>query len=115
VSALILEDIAETGIVAKPSVAVVSVKTSYYSTKRGFATTKRIDFLKRKSDWECVYSIKEDASFCGADAVIGRIINLNDVKDGIYRMIFINEHRDWDSGHIEDWDYKLVPHEETKP
>ncbi len=112
---LILEDIDETSTGAKPSVAVVSVKTSYYSTKRGFATTKRIDFLKRKSDRECVYSIKEDASFCGTDAVIGRIINLNDVKDGIYRMIFINEHRDWDSGHIEDWDYKLVPHEETKP
>lgn len=114
-NALILEDIVETSTGEKPRVAVVRVKTSYYITKRGFATTKRIDFLRRKSDWEYVYSIKEDASFGGADSVIGRIINLNDVKDGIYRMIWINEHRDWESGYIEDWDYKLVPHGEAKP
>jgi hypothetical protein len=109
-----LSELAVNNAGSKPIVAVVSVKTSYYHTKRGFATTKRIDFLRRKSNWECVYSIKEDASCGGADAVIGRIINLNDVEDGIYRMIFINEHRDWESGHIEDWDYKLVPYEEVK-
>ena len=35
---------------------VVRVSTTYYTTKRGLATTKRIEFLKRKSDRDCVFS-----------------------------------------------------------
>lgn len=94
---------------------VVRVSTTYYTTKRGFAMTKRIEFLKRKSDRDCVFSIKEDVSCGGADSVMQRIVNLDEVDDGVYQMIWINEFRDRESGYVEDWDYKLVPHEEAKP
>jgi len=94
---------------------VVKVSTTYYTTNRGLAMTKRIEFLKRKSDRDCVFSIEEDASCGGADSVMQRIVNLDEVDDGVYQMIWINEFRDRESGYIEDWDYKLVPHKEAKP
>jgi hypothetical protein len=103
------------GVGEKPKTAVVKVSTSCYQTGRGFTMTKRIEFLRRKSDREYVYSIEKDVSCGGADSVIQRIVNLNEVEDGVYKMIWINEFRDWESGYIEDWDYKLVPYEEAKP
>lgn len=102
------------GVGKKRKTAVVKVSTSYYHTGRGFASTKRVEFLRRKSDKEYVYSIEEDASCGGADSVMQRIVNLDKVDDGVYQMIWINEFRDWESGYIEDWDYKLVPYKEDK-
>jgi hypothetical protein len=102
------------GLGKKPKTAVVKISTSYYQTVRGFTMTKRIEFLRRKSDREYVYSIEQDVSCGGADSVIQRIVNLNKVEDGVYKMIWINEWRDWESGYVEDWDYKLVPYEEAK-
>lgn len=43
-----------------------------------------------------------------ADETIARITNLNESKDGVYQIVIINEHRDYETGYIEDWDFKLV-------
>ena len=113
-SAIILKDLLVTNTESKPMTVVVRVKTSCWRTKRGLSVTKQIQFLRRNSSREGVQFIEEDASSTSADMVIDRIINLNRVKDGIYRMIWINEYRDCESGHLEDWDYELVAHEEAK-
>jgi hypothetical protein len=94
---------------------VVKVTTSKYRTKRGFAKTRFVEFLRRKSDSDLIYSIEEDSSCGGADSVVDRIINLNEVEDGIFLMIWLNERRDWETGNVEEWDYKLVPIKEAKP
>jgi hypothetical protein len=28
-------------------------------------------------------------------------------EDGVYEVVICNERRDWESGYIEDWDYRL--------
>lgn len=53
--------------------------------------------------------LDEDVSATGAELVMDRITNLHEVEDGLYRVITINERRDWESGYVEEWDYKLVP------
>ena len=102
----------------KDSRLVVRVSTSCYSTERGLAVAKRIDILKRHSKGHLSDLLRDDASSVGADQVISRIVNLNEVKDGVYSVIVVGQHTDWETGHIEDWDYKLIPYEhpkETKP
>lgn len=91
---------------------VVRVKTSYYSSPRGIHTRTDILFLKRKTtaDWNL---LKEDADGGGVDNVFSRITNLNECQDGIYEVITCNEHRDYWSGYIEDYDYMLIPYEEN--
>lgn len=38
------------------------------------------------------------------------IIKVNDVPDGLYKLVACNLSRDWESGMIDDWDLKLVPY-----
>ena len=37
-----------------------------------------------------------------------RIIDFHKVEDGVYELIFCNESRDWETGYVDDHDYKLV-------
>lgn len=57
--------------------------------------------------------ILEDCTMTGAEEVIRRIVNLNECQDGRYVVALCNEHRDWETGHIEDYDYRLLPFVET--
>jgi hypothetical protein len=53
--------------------------------------------------------LSEDTSMVGADEVIPQIVNLDEVEDGLYRVITVNERRDWESGYVDSYDYRLVP------
>jgi len=89
------------------SVCVVRLSTNYWGDKRGLYIKKSINILKRR----CVgYNIiQEDCSHMGFDEVASKVVNLNEVQDGIYEVITCNESRDWETNNIEDYDYKLVP------
>lgn len=94
-----------------PNQLIVRIRTEYYSTKRGVAKTRKLETLKRKSSG--FDFIEEDTAQVGADGVIETIINFDSVDDGIYEVIMINLCHDYETGMLEDWEYKLVPYEET--
>lgn len=86
---------------------VVRLVTTYWVSQRGLHTKKDIIFLKRKSEgfnW-----LEEDSLMSGCDGVIPLIVNLGQCEDGIYEVIHVNESTDWESGHVDSWEYKLIP------
>ena len=88
------------------TVLMVRVKTSHWQDNAGLHVKKSIVFLKRKSTGHNF--LEEDVTCVGADGVVQRITNLHSSPDGIYRVELCNERRDWESGAIEEYDYRLV-------
>lgn len=88
---------------------VVKIRTAMWSDKSGAYIKKSITVLKRQSEGYNVLS--EDLSAIGAADVLPRITNLDACADGIYEMVICNESRDHESGHIDDYDYRLIPAE----
>jgi len=88
------------------NICVVRLTTSAWSDSRGVHLKKSLNFLKRKcKGFNLLY---EDCSMIGPEEVIPRIINIYSVPDGVYRVVTCNESRDWESGYVDDYDYKLV-------
>jgi hypothetical protein len=93
------------------SKCVIRITTSAWSDKRGLNVKKCLSYLRRKTTG--YYNImEEDCQQIGDREVLDRIINLYSVEDGVYEVIPCDEYRDWESGYIEDYNYKLVPYKE---
>ena len=92
------------------SIVVVKITTSYWNDKRGGHVKKDINFLRKKCRFFNFFD--EDMYSIGAEESISRITNIYDVEDGVYELITVNESTDWETGNVEDWDYKLVPYVE---
>jgi len=88
---------------------VVRIRSSSYTTRRGIRFVRDIEVLKRKSDPDPLFL--RDIEQTGVDA-LESIVNFQTVKDGVYRLIVTREHRDWETGLVEDWRYELVPENE---
>lgn len=89
---------------------VVRIRTSSWSDRQGIHLKKDIILLKRKSKGFNI--LEEDISNIGANEVVSRLINLDECKDGLYIVTTCNEKRDWESGYVDDYDYRLVPYTE---
>jgi len=89
------------------NLCVVRLTTTFWKNERGIFSKKSLTFLKRR----CVgYNVlEEDCSAVGAEEVMPKIVNLNEVVDGIYVVVTCNESRDYETGCIDDYDYRLVP------
>ena len=85
----------------------VRVKTTVWADKRGLHTKKSLTFLRRRCEGFNV--LAEDASAIGAEEVLLRILNLGEVKDGIYEVVVCNESHDYETGYVDDYDYRLMP------
>lgn len=85
---------------------VVRIKTSVWSDNKGIYTRKNITYLKRQTIGHNI--LDEDISMIGADEVATKIVNLHEVEDGIYQVVICNVSRDYESGHIDGYDFKLV-------
>lgn len=103
-----------TGLVLKPDNAdtkqtIVRLTTVMYKKGNKLVYSKELTLLKRKSnewwEWDCISEVIEDLDL---------ITNLFRVNDGIYQIVMTNAYRDYETGVIDDWDYKLIPYEETK-
>lgn len=73
---------------------------------------RSMTFLRRR----CIgiNVLEEDAQAVSAEQAISGIVNLSECEDGIYEAVVCNVSRDWETGYVDDWDYKLVPfHEGT--
>ena len=95
---------------------VVRVSTSYWHDHNGLYKKKTIKYLKRKSINMDDALVHEDCNNVGADVAIDNILNLDDVKDGIYEMRICNVDYEYSegfsTGYIDSWNYELIPYTE---
>jgi hypothetical protein len=89
----------------KENKTVVRVETTYWHDEKGAYFKKSLKFLKRKSHG---FNVLLDGCQNGGSDEVGRILNINDVKDGIYEVAVVNVSRDIESGYVDDWDLELV-------
>lgn len=97
----------------KPQLEIVRLETSYWMDKRrkGIHQKRSLLFMKRLSK-NSFNILEEDTVNAGAEEIIPRILNLNECEDGLYQVVICNPCYDWETGYIEDYDYKLVPYSE---
>ena len=86
---------------------VVRLRTTVWSDKNGLHLKKSLTFLRRL----CIgfNILEEDSGAIGAEEVLPKIENIDGCKDGIYVVVACNERHDWESGYVDDYDYRLVP------
>lgn len=93
--------------IEEPKLFVRVIKTAYIS-KNGceYNYQTKLRVLRKLSNFD--HPFFEDCQNTSIKDVLDRIINLDDVDGGIYQVITCNYSRDWETGYIDDWDYKLV-------
>lgn len=92
----------------KVTLTVIRLSTTYFTNSNGeYIMQKKVRRLKRKS--KGFDFLEEDASAVGTP--LDMINNLHEVKDGTYEVKMTNVLRDYETGHIEEWEYKLIPYE----
>lgn len=88
----------------------VRLTTSVYSNKDKVTFKKELYFYKRPNPEHLPGSIIDDLRDSAYPDQ--RIINLYEVPDGIYEVIWCNISHDWETGYVDNWDLKLIPWEE---
>jgi hypothetical protein len=92
------------------SIVICRLRTSYWiSSNKKLVLKKEISFLKKLGKGNNF--VLEDVYNGSAEDVIPRIINLNGCEDGMYELIITNVLTDWETGYVDDYDYKLIPYE----
>ena len=84
---------------------VVRVTSSMYSNSKSFHYKRSCNLLKRKS-LNGYWVLNEE---CDLDH--HPLENLLEVEDGVYQVVVSDEHRDWESGMVDDYTLKLIPYE----
>lgn len=90
---------------------VVKLKTTYWHDRRGAYKKTSLSTMKRKSKGFDL--LGEESSNIGSEDTMSRILNLDECSDGLYILVTCNEHRDWETGYIDDYDFRLVKYEES--
>lgn len=93
-------------------VCVVRLITSFWHDGNGVYIKKSLRILRRKSSGYNI--LLEDCSNSDAEEVLTKITNLDKCEDDIYQVVTCDEIRDWESGYVEDYSYRLIPYEEIK-
>lgn len=88
---------------------VLSVKTEAYQRGGVHHFGKSMRVLKRLTTYDI---LGETVDSIGAEEAYMSIINLSDIDDGLYQIVACNVSRDWETGAIDDWDFKLIPYGE---
>lgn len=89
---------------------IVKVVTSAWSNVDGIHFKKSILFLRRRCTGYNI--LEEDASMVDPLDIVNNIVNFNEVKDGVYKVIIHEPYYDSESGELEDYNYKLIKVEE---
>ena len=96
------EDVSE-----KRTRMVVRLRRSFWHDNDGVYQRIGLRYLKRHTEGFNVFD--DECHLIGASEVLPKVLNLNQCPDGIYQLVLCNAHRDYETGHVEDWDYRLVP------
>ena len=86
---------------------LVRVSTTWFQRGRAYVEQKSLTPLRRLSAPDFFFD--EEVSAIGIHEAMQRITNFHEVRDGKYEIVFVNEHRDWETGAMDDYDYKLIP------
>ena len=88
------------------SKTIVKLTTEYYHDNKSAFIKKKLTTLKRKSTW---YNLLiEECENIDTQEVLSNIINLYNVKDGIYELIICNHSCDYETRVLKMCDYKLI-------
>jgi hypothetical protein len=90
-----------------PNRVIVRLRTTAWYDGKSLHVKKSLTFLRRKCSG--FNFLEEDLSCAGATDVLPMLTNLDSCEDGIYEIIHRNISRDWESGIVDGWDYKLGP------
>lgn len=85
---------------------VVRLRTDVWEDRRGLHQKKSLLFMRKQCKGFNI--LEEDIGAVGAAEILPRIININECKDGIYKVVTCNESHDFESGYIDDYDYRLI-------
>lgn len=98
--------IAQSPVDVNVSRCTVRIKTTIWADKRGMHTKKSLTFLRRQCEGFNV--LAEDAREIGAEKVLPRILNFGEVEDGTYEVVVCNEKYDYETGYVDDYEFRLV-------
>lgn len=91
---------------AEPSKSqIVRVVREGWSNDKLLGLSIKLRPLRRRGGFELLH---EDATNIGALDVLDRIVNLHACENGLYTVVTCNEKRDWETGYVDDYGYKLV-------
>lgn len=76
----------------------------------GMHVETKLTPLKKKSSGYQI--LEEDIDMIGAEEALARVVNLYKCQPGVYRVTTCNESKDWETGCIDSYDYKLIPYAE---
>lgn len=91
---------------------VVRVKTNTWYDKNGLHIRRDVTYMKRLSSGHNI--LQNELDNTDATFVKNLIVNVTDVKDGLYYVQLINCVRDFETGFIELYDFKLVPYAKSE-
>ena len=86
---------------------VVRLRTSTWSDNRGAYQKRSITYLRRKSSG--VNGVEMGIDDAGADEFFAMLTNINSCDDGIYEVVMCDPSKDWETGYLNSWNYKLIP------
>jgi len=87
---------------------VVKIITNNFMKGNDIVQQKTIRFLKRKSTG--FNQLLEDCMNIGTNDALKSIVNLDECSDGVYEVVLNDWITDWETGMIEDWNWKLIPY-----
>lgn len=92
---------------------VVRVRTSTYPYRNGFVRNKSVTVLRKHTTGHDF--VNHDIEMIGADLFADKIVNLNSVDDGLYIVSIVDIKRDWETGYVDDYRYRLIPYTPCPP
>jgi hypothetical protein len=90
-----------------PDRTIVRLSTSIWKSRKGIHFLKNLDIQRRLSRGDNFF--EEDVEMTGADLVINHIKDFHILPDGLYEVKMIDLKKDWESGLVEEWNWKLTP------
>lgn len=87
---------------------VVKIITNNFMKGNDIVQQKTIRFLKRKSTG--FNQLLEDCMNIGTNDALKSIVNLDECSDGVYEVVLNDWITDWETGMIEDRNWKLIPY-----
>jgi hypothetical protein len=92
-------------------VCVVRVGTEAFKRGDTYFYGRTIRVIKKKTDVDYLH---DDCQQVGTQEAIENILNIHTVEDGIHQLVMCNVSKDWETGYVDDFNFKLVPFEELK-
>lgn len=95
----------------KCSGVVYKADVQHCKTQRGVLFSVRLNKMKRLSCPGCEYCGFLEDDLSEIDPKYWSIIDIATAEPGkLYTIEVVNIGRDWESGHVDSWDLKMVPY-----